>query len=160
MEDAFEPKVDEPDVAKKNTVVSIIGISSVHKYHSCAGCRTKIENFDENKPVVTCTSCNRMQKTSKVTKQWVVKFLVEHKQNSNCFQLTAFHAFVSQLLAALGLPENVKKDDLKLAFLNLDEFVPVYDARNNTIIELLYVFVDWTTYCMHSTEKLLVLVWV
>ena len=104
-----------------------------------------------------------MQKTSKVTKQGVVKFLVEHKQNSNRFQITAFHAFhavVSQLLAALGLPENVKKDDLKLAFLNLDEFVPVYDARNNTIIELLYVFVNWTTYCMHSTEKRLVLVWV
>ena len=69
MEDALEPKVDEPDLAKKNTVVSIIGISSVHKYHSCAGCRKKIENFDENKPVVTCTSCNLMQKTSKVTKQ-------------------------------------------------------------------------------------------
>ena len=135
MEDALEPKVDEPDLAKKNTVVSIIGISSVHKYHSCAGCRKKIENFDENKPVVTCTSCNLMQKTSKVTKQWVVKFLVEHKQNYNRFQLTAFHAVVSQLLAARGLPEN--EDDLKLAFLDLDEFAPVYDARNNTIIELL-----------------------
>ena len=131
MKDALDPKVDEPDLAKKNAVVSTIGISSVHKYHSCAGCKKKIENFDESKPVVTCTSCNLIQKTSKVTKQLVVKFLVEHKQNSNRFQLTAFHAVVSQLLAALSLPENVNEDDLKLAFLDLDEFAPVYDARNN-----------------------------
>ena len=96
-----------------------------------------MENFDESKVAVTCSSCNLFQKTSKVSKQWVVKFLVEHKQECNRFQLTAFHAVVSQLMSMLGLPENTNEDDLKLAFLNLDEFAPVYDARNNAIIELL-----------------------
>ena len=38
---------------------------------------------------------------------------------------------------SIKLARNVNEDDLKLAFLDLDEFVPVYDAKNNAIIELL-----------------------
>ena len=137
IKDALDPKVDEPDLAKKDAVMMIIGISSVQKYHSCTGCKKKIENFDETKVAVTCTACNLFQKTSKVSKQWVVKFLVQHKENSNRFQLTAFHAVVSQLMTTLGLPDDTKEDDLKLSLLDLEEFAPIYDSRNNTIIELL-----------------------
>ena len=83
-----------------------------YKCHSCGGCKRKIKNFDEIKVVVTCTACNLFQKTSKVSKQWVVKFsLVEHKVNSNRFQLTAFYAVVSQLMTTLGLPDDTKEND-------------------------------------------------
>ena len=96
--------------------MKIIGIGSVHKYHCCAGCK-KIENFNESQVAVTCTACNLMEKSSKVSKQWVVKLLVDHKQNSSHFQAD---------------------DHTRLARkCQQGTVTSVYDAQNNAIIELL-----------------------
>ncbi|CAB3992296.1 Hypothetical predicted protein [Paramuricea clavata] len=57
IKDALDPKVDEADLAKKDAVMMIIGISSVQKYQFCSSCKKKIENFDETKVAVTCTAC-------------------------------------------------------------------------------------------------------
>lgn len=72
--DIAAPSVEEQDLARKGAVVKLIGISGVHKYHSCSGCKKKIENVDESKKAVTCSACSLFQRTSSISKQWVVNF--------------------------------------------------------------------------------------
>lgn len=46
--DIAAPSVDEQDLARKEAVVELIGISGVQKYHGCSKCKKKIENVDES----------------------------------------------------------------------------------------------------------------
>lgn len=134
--DAVDPSVDEQDLATKEAVVKVIGVSSMLKYHSYIGCKKKLEDLDESKKGITCPSCSLVQKASAVSKQWLVKFLVEDKEKCNSFHLTAFHAVVCELMSYFGLNDNQSIDNLKFALLDLDDIKAIYGPRNNTILEL------------------------
>lgn len=127
--DAFEqpPSTLDEVATAKDFITSILGISNINKYHSCANC---LKNVTIKGTLAFCSHCKMSQKASACDLQWSSKIYAQNHINVFGKQI------VNKMFALAEIHNNPSENEVLECLLNMPLVTPCFDTEANKLIDI------------------------
>lgn len=119
----------------KDLIASILGISNINKYHSCANCLKKVAIKGT---LAFCSHCKMSQKASACDLQWCFKIYVQNQDDpTSKIHLNVFgKQIVNKMFTLAGIQDNSSEDEVLECLLNMPLVKVCFDTEANKLIDI------------------------